>query len=143
MEIRAATDGDAPGMADLFRSAGSSITPYALTDRLAAIRQGPGLVLLATAWGPPSGLIAVHWHDTLLAPQPVAQIGLLLVGEEDRRRGVGRLLLKAAAQAARSAGCGALEMNVGAEQPSLQGFCQASGFTQAGAAFVRPLRKGG
>ena len=143
MEIRAAMEGDAPGMAELLRSVGLSITPHALADRLAAIRNGSGLVLLATAWGPPSGLIAVHWRPTLLSAQPVAQIDLLLVGEEDRRRGVGRLLLKAAAQAARSAGCGALEMIVGADQPSLQGFCQASGFAEAGAAFVRPLRKGG
>lgn len=143
MEIRAATEGDAPGVAELLRSVGVSIAPPAIAERLAAVRHADGLVLIATAWGPPSGLIALHWRPTLLSAQPVAQISLLLVGEEDRRRGVGRLLLKAAAQAARSAGCGALDLIAPMEQAALREFCLASGFTEGGAAFSRPLRKGG
>ena len=48
--------------------------------------------------------------------------------------------MKAAAQAARSAGCGLLEL-AATEDPSLEAFCQATGFTPAGRRFLRPLRK--
>lgn len=83
-------------------------------------------------------------HKPILeAARPVAQITTLLVGEEERRWGIGRLLVKAAAQAARSAGCGELEILTTSTAPSLHEFCRTTGFAQAGARFVRSLRKQG
>jgi aminoglycoside 6'-N-acetyltransferase I len=100
-------------------------------------------VLLAAEWGPPSGIVVLHWYPTIDADQPTAQITTLLVGPEERRRGIGRLLVKAASQAARVAGCGALELLTAPDQPGLRDFCRATGFTEAGTCFVRPLRKSG
>ena len=143
LEIRAAGSAEAPGLALLLASAGHPVEPRLLAERLEAMRHGAGTALVALEWGPPSGLVVVHWYPTLTAARPTAQITLLLVGEEERRRGIGRLLVKAAAQAARTAGCGALEMLAPAEAPELRGFCEATGFTEAGPRFVRTLRKGG
>lgn len=140
LEIRAASVADAAGLAELL---GGAPDPRALAERLTALQQGPGTALIAVDWGPPSELVVLHWYRTLGAAQPVAQVTTLLVRAEDRRRGIGRLLLKAAAQAARSAGCGALELLAPAEASSLADFCRATGFSQAGTRFVRPLRKGG
>jgi aminoglycoside 6'-N-acetyltransferase I len=98
--------------------------------------------LVALEWGPPSGLVVLHWYRRLEEARPVAQITTLLVGAEERRRGIGRLLVKAAAQAARNAGCGLLEMAAG-EDPSLAAFCLATGFTVAAPRYLRPLRKAG
>ncbi len=143
LEIRAATAADAPGLAELLGAAGQAMAPRMLADRLETIRQAPGTALIAVEWGPPSGLVVLHWYRTLGADQPLAQITALLVAPADRRRGIGRLLVKAAAQSARVAGCGALSLLAAPDQPELRAFCRANGFGEGGSLFVRPLRKKG
>jgi aminoglycoside 6'-N-acetyltransferase I len=143
LEIRAATSADAPALCELLEASGHATSPRALAERLDAIRQAPGTALLALEWGPPSGLVVLHWYPTIAADQPTAQITTLLVGPEDRRRGIGRLLVKAASQAARVAGCGTLELLGAPAHPDLEQFCRATGFTEAGVCFLRPLRKSG
>jgi GNAT superfamily N-acetyltransferase len=141
LEIRAATSAEAPGLCELLSASGHEIAPRILAERLDAIRQAPGAALIAVEWGPPSGLVILHWYRTLEADQPTAQITTLLVGAAERRRGIGRLLVKAAAQAGRVAGCGALELLTRPDDQGLHQFCRATGFTEAGPCFVRPLRK--
>ena len=55
--------------------------------RLDNLRQGPGTALVALEWGPPSGVVVLHWYQALEAALPVAQFTLLLVSIDDRRRG--------------------------------------------------------
>jgi GNAT superfamily N-acetyltransferase len=141
LQIRAATGTEAPELAVLLGGAGIAVEPRALAERLGALREAPGAVLVAWEWGPPSGVIALHWYAALQVARPVARVTLLLVDPEARRRGVGRVLLKAAAQAARRAGCGDIELL--ADEPSLAAFCQATGFTEEAGRWVRSLRKQG
>jgi len=141
LEIRAATQADAPAVCELLSLAGHAASPVALARRLDAIRDSTGTALLALEWGPPSGIVVLHWFRTLDADQPAARITTLLVGPDERRRGIGRLLLKAAAQAARVAGCDRLELSADPADVTLSGFCLATGFTEADRCFVRPLRK--
>ncbi|MBR0647397.1 GNAT family N-acetyltransferase [Plastoroseomonas hellenica] len=143
LEIRAATPIDAPGLATLLAAAGQATDVPAMAERLAAMRQEAGAVLIAAQWGPPSGLVVLHWYPTLDDPRPTAQITTLLVDAEERRRGIGRLLLKAAAQAARAAGCGRLELLAALEETSLRAFCHATGFAETGTRLIRSLRKRG
>ncbi len=153
MEIRAAAAADAPGLSALLAAAGRAVPPAVLARRLDALRAQPGAALVAVAWGPPSGLVVLHWAHTLQADPPVARITTLLVAEDERRRGIGRLLVKAAAQAARAQGCDALELaGVAPDVPAgaasgagmvLDGFCAATGFAPHRAGFVRGLRRRG
>ncbi|NGM20817.1 GNAT family N-acetyltransferase [Roseomonas stagni] len=143
LEIRAATAADAPGLAELLAEAGQDAAGRVVAARVEALRQGAGTVLIAQEWGPPSGVIALHWYASLLEDRPVAQITFLLVGQDSRRRGIGRLLVKAASQAARSAGCGALEMALPEADATMRGFCEATGFVEGGARFTRSLRRQG
>jgi N-acetylglutamate synthase-like GNAT family acetyltransferase len=143
LEIRRASSADAAGLCELFGSAGLTITPRSMAERLEALQQRQGVVLLALEWGPPSGMIALHWHQTLTADQPAAQISTLLVHPDRRRSGIGRLLVKAAGQTARAAGCGELELLSLLGSADLLDFCRASGFAEAGPRFVRPLRRRG
>lgn len=142
LEIRAANVADAAGLSELLAAAGQPIQVAELARRLDTIRNGPGTVLIALEWGPPSGVVALHWYPRLHAA-PMARIDLLLVGADDRRRGLGRLLLKAAARAARSAGCDALELTAEAGEIALTAFCQTTGFTGCGTQYRRALRKTG
>jgi aminoglycoside 6'-N-acetyltransferase I len=141
LEIRAATSADAPGLSELLRAAGHPLAPDILSQRLEALRQEPGTALVAMEWGPPSGLILLHWYRSLDSSLPTAQITTLVVGPDERRRGIGRLLIKAASQAARSAGCGAIQLLIGPDQPTLQAFGAATGFSEHGTVLLRPLRK--
>jgi GNAT superfamily N-acetyltransferase len=141
LEIRAASVSDAEGLCDLFRAAGHVIATRVMAERLEAARQGAGAVLIAIEWGPPTGVIMAHWYRTLEADHPIGQVTTLLVAPEDRRRGIGRLLVKAAAQAARVAGCGGLELLARPGADALDAFCRATGFVEAGPRFARALRK--
>ena len=114
-----------------------------LADRILLLRQASATPLIAMQWEPPSGLVVMHLYATLEAVGPVAQITMLLMSEEDRRRGIGQLLIKGAAQAARTAGCDQLEITTTPGAPSLGAFCRATGFAEAGPRFVRSLRKQG
>lgn len=141
LSIRAADNGDVDGLVELLRTAGLTIARDKLALRLRAIQGQPGILLIADEWGPPSGLIAVHWHPVLSADLKVGWISSLLVDPDRRRNGVARLLLKAASQAARSAGCGELVLHPPIGPGELRNFCQATGFVESGEAFSRVLRK--
>ncbi len=129
---------DGAGLADILTAAGMAVSPQAMAARLEAMRDG-GAVLVAVTWGPPSGVVAVHWHRSLFADAPVARITTLFVAGDERRRGIGRLLLKAASRAARAHGCDT--MTVTSSDATVRAFCESTGFSPAGAAFERSLRK--
>lgn len=141
LEIRAATSADASGLSELLTANGYAISSAALARRLDAAQGSPGTVLGAWEWGPPSGLVVLHWYRTLVDDQLTAQITTLLVDSDARRRGIGRLLVKAAAQAARVAGCGGLQLTAPENHADLDQFCRATGFALSGPQYVRGLRK--
>jgi len=141
LSIRAADNGDVDGLAELLKTAGLTIARDKLALRLTAIQDQPGLLLIADEWGPPSGVIAVHWHSVLMADLKVGWISTLLVAPERRRNGVARVLLKAASQAARFAGCGDLILHPPIGPGDLRAFCLATGFVENGEVLTRALRK--
>jgi GNAT superfamily N-acetyltransferase len=143
LSVRSAQIGDADGLAELLSAAGQPVAKDRLAQRLPALLDQPGALLIAEEWGPPSGVIAVHWQTVLTADLKVGSISTLLVDPDRRRNGIARLLLKAASQAARSAGCGELTLEASAESDDLRAFCLATGFAQTGEAFTRALRKRG
>jgi DNA invertase Pin-like site-specific DNA recombinase len=59
----------------------------------------------------------------LYAARLTAQVTRLLVNADERRQGIGRILVKAAAQAAGTAGCSDLEILTPPDASSLEAFC--------------------
>ena len=143
LQIRSVASADMPGLLDLMASVGWRLSTAVLASRLDGIRRESGSALVAIEWGPPSGLVVLTRSRTLAEDRPVGRIVTLLVRPEDRRRGLGRALLKAASQAARAAGCGALEIAGEGDAPGLRPFCDATGFDRAGEIHTRPLRRRG
>jgi GNAT superfamily N-acetyltransferase len=141
LSIRSADAGDADAIAQLLGSSGKAVGSGDLSDRLEAIKGSSGAVLLAVEWGPPSGVIALSWHAVLTPEKKIAFVSLLLVDREQRRRGIARLLLKAASQVARTASCSELRLSPPAQAEHLHAFCTATGFTETGLVLTRPLRK--
>lgn len=122
-------------------ASGLKVSPGALATRLEAVLQAPGAVLIALEWGPPSGLVAAQWHPSLETDRPLAKVTTLLVSPDKRRRGIGRLLLKAVARAARLASCETLQLCANQNQAHLRQFCSANGFDDGPTCYTRPLRK--
>jgi aminoglycoside 6'-N-acetyltransferase I len=139
LEIRAATAADAPFLAELLASTGRTTSAPVVAERLEALRRD-GACLVASDWGPLSGVVVLHWAQPLQASR-TAHVSLILVAVEARRRGVGRMLLKAGSQTARSAGCDLLQIVARSDTPDLDAFCRGTGFQDAGRLWTRPLRK--
>jgi GNAT superfamily N-acetyltransferase len=137
VDIRAALPADSADLAALLGG-----TPRGMAARLEAMPRDSSAVLVATGWnGAVIGVIALHWHPGLTADRPLARITALAVAEEERRNGIGRLLIKAGSQAARAAGCDLLEAAPGEGQEAAGAFLGALGFTRTGENLARPLRK--
>ncbi len=117
------------------------VSAHLWADRIEAISQGSGAVLIGSECGPPCGVVALSWSPSLEVDAPIARITTLLVAQDARRRGIGRLLLKAAAHSARLAKCGSLSLTVPPDHPDLEAFGHATGFVASGAVFERALRK--
>lgn len=143
LEIRAAAGPDAAGLSALLSGAGAQVGAADPAVRLEDLQRAGGTALVAVEWGPPSGLIALVPVRTLDAPRPFGLITMLMVAAESRRRGIGRVLLKAAGRAARQAGCDRLRVGVGRDQLVLHAFCAAAGFAEADHLYERPLLRRG
>ena len=139
VETRSAQAGDAAELARLLAVAGSAQDVAERLERIRAHDQAACFV--ATAYSGLSGLVCLAWVPVLHDPRSVARITALVVDAEERRRGIGRLLLKAAAQAARAAGCDVIELTALPEQVALEAFCRDTGFAPRGQVFSRVLRK--
>jgi GNAT superfamily N-acetyltransferase len=143
VEVRSAQAADAAELTRLLAQAGVATSIGAVAGRLEAMRGSVACaVLVATGYGGLSGLVALDWAPTLHHTRPVARLTALVVDTGERRHGIGRMLLKAASQAARVAGCDTLELVQEAGQDAAA-FCRATGFIAGGQMFVRSLRRRG
>ena len=140
VEVRSAQPADAAEVARLV----GGVPVRDMAERLERVRaNASGAAFVAVGYAGLSGVIALDWAPVLHEHRPVARVTSLIVDLDERRRGIGRLLLKAASQAARTAGCDAMELTVAPGQPAMAGFCIAPGFTPRGEVFGRLLRKKG
>ena len=118
------------------------MSPRDAAERLDTLRHAPGsAVLVAAGYGPVIGLVALRWCGVLQQARLVASITTLVVDEAERRRGIGRLLVKAAAQTARIAGCDVLDLTIAPDREGMQAFWRAIGFAPSALGFSRALRK--
>ena len=142
VELRSAQALDGAEVVRLLAGCGIVMDAREAADRLEAVRMhGHAACLVSTGYVGLSGLVALSWAPALYAPNPVARISAFVVDVGERRHGIGRMLLKAASQAARAAGCDLLELSAPSRQTAITAFCQATGFLPQAEVFSRVLRK--
>ncbi len=142
MDVRSAVPSDAADIAGLLGQIGEAVLARTVVVRLEGMSRDSA-VLVATGFAPAIGVIALHWSRGLASNAGLARIDVLVVNKEDRRRGIGRMLLKSASQLARMAGCEVLEIVAGQCGDSGAGFLATTGFAGCGQLICRPLRRRG
>ena len=142
VDIRSAVPSDAADIAGLLGQVGQAVPARTVVIRLEGMSRDSA-VLVATGFAPAIGVLALHWSRGLASDPGLARIDVLVVNEEDRGRGIGRMLLKSASQLARMAGCDVLEAVAGRHGGSGSSFLAATGFAGCGQLMCRPLRRRG
>jgi len=85
----------------------------------------------------------VQWQVlSTLDEGPVGRILLVVVAQNERRRGVGRMLIDSASEALASEGCGRIEVMSDIDIRNVHGFFEALAFERASYRFVRPIDPG-
>ncbi|MFZ0215303.1 MAG: GNAT family N-acetyltransferase [Candidatus Dormiibacterota bacterium] len=137
--VREAGPDDAAAVAELLTQLGAvGVDPAEAERRLA---RGAERVLLAVADGRPAGLVAVMRSLYLGHAEPSAHVTAMVVGDAFRRRGIGRRLMVAAAEAGRSMGCAGIELTsaLTPQREAAHAFYAALGYQRTSYRYWLPL----
>jgi GNAT superfamily N-acetyltransferase len=138
--LRAAVPADGDDVAALLGQLGYPCGHAEAAARILAVagdrRQA---LLLAVERGAVRGLLALHAMYSLARGADIVRITALVVAEQARGRGIGRLLLREAERLARSGGAERLEISSGRHRTGAHAFYRGCGFAESGQRFVKPL----
>ena len=138
--VQVATPDDAPGLLPLFtafyREHFQPGTAKAIREHMAAAAAFD-TVLVATLGDEVVGFASLRILPQIESGVPHAELADLFVAESQRRRGVGRALLAAAEQLARSRGARALALVTGFDNGGARAFYRAGGLEE----FAVTMRK--
>ncbi|MEO7362147.1 MAG: GNAT family N-acetyltransferase [Gemmatimonadaceae bacterium] len=87
------------------------------------------------------GLCMLHQTRALHRPKPIGRITALVVEENHRGDGIGRMLVAAAEDFFVRAGCGLLEVTSNLKRADAHAFYEALGYDKSSYRFVREIAK--
>jgi GNAT superfamily N-acetyltransferase len=127
--IRAPLPDDCEKMAELARQLGYQCTPDEIRDRLSQMLDPKQYIIYIAelSGGEMAGWIGGFLFRSVENP-PVAEISGLVVDERLRSRGIGKLLLEAAEQWARSIGCQAVSVRSNVKRERAHRFYRNNGY---------------
>ncbi|BEL04839.1 GNAT family N-acetyltransferase [Actinoplanes sichuanensis] len=144
MHIRPIHHGDAARLAVLLDQLGFPSAEREVRQRLDYwLGDRAGALLGADDDGTLVGMAALHITPLLEVTGKFGRLAALVVDEAVRGRGVGRMLILAAEERARAAGCLYVEVNSSNHRESAHLFYESLGFTdsrETSRRFVRPLQ---
>jgi ribosomal protein S18 acetylase RimI-like enzyme len=134
VKIRPAVERDAPaavGLMAQLNEFGHGQVDAGVEDRLRAMLNLPTHAIFVAEGGngQVAGLLTVSQRWTLWHAGPCALIGELVVDEGARGQGVGRALIQAALDWAKSEGCSEVEVSTELGNTAAQSFYRRLGFT--------------
>ena len=135
--VRPATPADADRLASLLTDEGYPAGSSDLAARLERYGSMGSIVLVAEAAGEVIGFVSVLILPRFEVAELFARITSLVVDAGVRERGIGRLLMQAAEDAARDAGASFLEVTAGHHRPDARRLFESLGYDPGVAAYLR------
>ena len=141
--LRRASEMDADAVAELSGQLGYPIPAEAVRKRLARFVLDPDhVVLVAETGGRVCGWVHAHVQQSIELAEPRGEIMGLVVAENVRRAGIGRLLMAQAEQWARERGLDLMVLRSNVQRPESHAFYPAVGYEhfKTQAAYRKRLR---
>lgn len=140
MIIRSPVDADAPRLAGLLAQLGYPAEPRDLPRRLARLAdRGSAEAFVAEQDGRVVGVATAHALASIHAERDVAWLTTLVVAEDNRHKGVGRALVAAAEEWARTHKCERLSVTAALQRDGAHAFYQRLGFHHSGRRYTKAL----
>jgi ribosomal protein S18 acetylase RimI-like enzyme len=136
--IREARTGDVSTLVNLIRALGYEVDEDGVGARLGDLADQGRPTLIAET-DRIVGCITLGITPVLHRPRPVGRITMLVVAEEARGQGWGRLLVEAAEHYLREAGCGLIEVTSNLRRADAHAFYERLGYERTSYRFYRPL----
>lgn len=132
LTVRAAEPRDAEAIAALLGQLGYPVDTAAIVPRLERLGILGDTVAVAELDGTVVGLAHLQVSPALEHDRPAAKVGALVVDESSRRRGVGKALVAAMEEEARSRGCGLFYLTTSEGRGDAHAFYEQMGLQQTG-----------
>jgi ribosomal protein S18 acetylase RimI-like enzyme len=138
-KLRAAKPSDARVLVELIDSLGHEIDEKAVRKNIAKLAKAGEAPLVATIGKQVVGLCGVHRMVTVHRPAPVGRINVLVVAKEAQDLGIGRMLVEAAEQLLKKAGCKLVEVTSNDRRSAAHAFYRHLGYERTSIRFFKKL----
>lgn len=140
IDLRNATPADAEDVAQLLAALGYPCEPEDAAERIAAILHNDRQTLILARYrGAACGLLSLDFMYYLPLGTTTCRVTALVVNEDARGHGLGRLLLRDAERRARLGGAARLEVTSAGHRTEAHAFYRACGFGEGAVRFVKSL----
>jgi ribosomal protein S18 acetylase RimI-like enzyme len=139
LKLRDAEPDDAAEIVKLNRLLGADVDAKTVRRSLKALARDDLTPLVATLDKKVVGVCAIHRMVTIHRDHPVGRISHLVVAEEARGQGIGRLLTEAAEQRLKTLGCGIIEVTSNDRLAKAHAFYRHLGYERTSMRFVKKL----
>jgi GNAT superfamily N-acetyltransferase len=137
--IRDAKPGDASELNPLIALLGADVDEAGVRKRISALAKEKLAPLVATLDGTIVGLCGIDRMTAIHRDKPVGRINILVVAESARGEGIGQMLVNAAEERLRKAGCGIIEVTSNDRLGEAHAFYRHMGFERTSIRFVKTL----
>jgi GNAT superfamily N-acetyltransferase len=139
IEVRPCTPEDAPAVSALLGELGYEVSSEAAAERVRRLNETGSDPTFIADEGRPLGLIALHRCHMIQYLAPVTRITALVVHQQARRRGIGRLLIDHALRWAEQSGCEFIELTSAINRSEAHAFYRDLGFESNSLRFRKSL----
>jgi GNAT superfamily N-acetyltransferase len=138
-KIRDAKPSDSRRLVELIRYLGHEIDEKTVRKNLGKLKKAGETPLVAALGKALVGLVGIHHTVTVHRPAAVGRLTILVVDKEAQRHGIGRMLVEAAEQALKKAGCQIVEVTSNDRRTAAHAFYRHMGYERTSIRFMKKL----
>jgi ribosomal protein S18 acetylase RimI-like enzyme len=139
LKIRDAKPSDAAELIRLIKLLGHDADAKGVISRIAGLAKQKLPQLVATLDEKVVGLAGVHAMSAIHREKPVGRITILVVDEQARGQGIGRMLTEAAEKSLKELGCGMVEVTSNDRLAEAHAFYRHMGYERSSIRFFKSL----